>query len=255
MLLLSKVFSQLILPPGGLILLGFTGLIFWKKLWGRILIGLALILFWLISTEPVRDLLTSSLECQYPPLNVEHHSTTHAAIVLLGGGVHQDSLDYQGRDELSSYAMMRTIYAANIAKQTDWDVYATGGTPLTQDAEAEGSIMQRWLVWFGIKKSRIHTEEYANTTWENAVLTKKILSNQGINTIVLVTSAWHMPRSVWCFEQQGLKVIAAPTDYVTKQDPYDLRSFFPRWDALNDSGNAMHEYLGYFWYQLRYTNP
>lgn len=253
MLLLSKSISQLLLPPGGLILLGLIGLIFWQKLWGRTLVGLALVLFWLLSTEPIRDVLTSGLEYQYPPFNVEHSNTSNAAIVLLGGGIQENSLDYQGSDELSRFAMMRTIYAADIAKKTNWDIYTSGGTPLTQNTESEGSIMQRRLTWFGIKPSRIHIENQANTTWENAVLTQKILSKQDIHTVVLVTSAWHIPRAVWCFEQQGLTVITAPTDYLTEQQPYDLRSFLPRWNVLSDSGNALHEYLGFFWYRLKYA--
>jgi len=252
MLLLSKSISQLLLPPGGLILLALLGLIYWRKLWGRLLIALALLSFWLLSTEPIRDMLTNSLESQYPPINIAQARTQHAAIVLLGGGIQEGSLDYQGSDELSRYAMMRTIYAAKIAQATSFDIYATGGTPLTQHAEAEGDIMKRWLLWFGIATSRIHSENKANTTWENALFTKNILQQQNINTVILVTSAWHMPRSVWCFEAQGLTVIPAPTDYLTEQEPYDLRSYLPRWTVFSDSGNALHEYLGIFWYQIKY---
>ncbi len=252
MLLLSKSISQLLLPPGGLILLALAGLIFWRRLWGRSLIALSLLLLWLLSTEPVRDLLTGPLEMQYPALNIEQVPTGHAAIVLLGGGIQENAPDYQGRDELSHYAMMRTIYAAKIAEQNDFPLYSSGGTPLTQNSEPEGSVMKRWLIWFGVEPSRIHAEKRANNTWENASLTKQLLAKQHIDTVILVTSAWHMPRSVWCFEQQGLKVIAAPTDYLTEQESYDVRSFLPRWNVIADSGNALHEYLGLLWYSIKY---
>ncbi len=252
MLLLSKSISQLLLPPGGLILMALLGLIFWKKLWGRVLIGLSLVLFWLLSTEPVRDSLTASLEFQYPAINIEKIRVTKAAIVVLGGGIQENSLDYQGSDELSRFAMMRVIYAAKIARKTGFDVYATGGTPLTQEAESEASIMRRWLIWFGVPSTHIHSENKANTTWENALLTQKMLAQKDINTIILVTSAWHMPRSVWCFQAQGLNIIPAPTDYLTEQEPYDMRSFIPSWNVLADSSYALHEYLGLFWYRLKY---
>ncbi|MDX8384845.1 MAG: ElyC/SanA/YdcF family protein, partial [Ghiorsea sp.] len=173
--------SQLILPPGGLILLAVLGLIFWRKIWGRGLVALALLMFWLLSTEPVRDMLTAPLEMQYPALNIQGIHTQDAAIVVLGGGIQENSLDYQGSDELSRSAMMRAIYAAKIAQQTPFKLYTTGGTPLTQDAEAEGDIMKRWLIWFGIDGARIHAENKANTTWENATLTQAFLKKEGIN--------------------------------------------------------------------------
>ncbi len=252
MLLLSKAMSQLLLPPGGLILLGVIGLIYRHKIWGRSLVLLSLSLFWLLSTEPVRDMLTKPLEFQYPALNIETIKPDNSAIVLLGGGVEANSPEYQGRDELSHRAMMRTIYAAKIAEQHDAPIYATGGTPLAQDMEAEASVMQRWLLWFGVDQARIHMESQANNTWENAVLTQILLAQQNINSIILVTSAWHMPRSVWCFEQQGLTVIPAPTDYISKQKNYDLRSYLPSWSIFADSGDALHEYLGLVWYKLKY---
>jgi len=251
-LLISKVAAQLILPPGGLILLAIVGLIFWRKWWGRGLVGLALALLWLLSTEPVRDALTHPLEFQYPALKVAEIPAGRMAIVLLGGGTYEKAPEYGGKDELRSGVMMRTIYAAKIARATGLHVYATGGKPLTHEAEASGEIMRRWLIRFGVPEAMVHAEVAANTTWENATYIKTLLGRQGIHRIVLVTSAWHMPRSVWCFKKNGLDVIAAPTNYLTKQSAYDVRSYFPRWNVLADSGDALHEYLGLVWYRLRY---
>jgi len=112
--------------------------------------------------------------------------------------------------------------------------------------------MRRWLIRFGVPEAMVHAEVVASNTWQNAVYIKKILEKQGIHRIVLVTSAWHMPRSLWCFKAQGLDVIAAPTDYLTKQATYDVRSYFPHWNVLAESGTALHEYLGLLWYRLRY---
>jgi len=250
MLLLSKAVSQLLLPPGIFILLGIISLVFWKKTWARALLFCSLALMWVLSTEPIRDSLTAPLEFQYAAYNMDASSQGEAAIILLGGGVQENAPDYQGSDELTTHSMMRTIYAAKIAEQTNFNIYATGGTPLTQSAE--GDVMKSWLVWFDIDESRIISENKANTTWENAVLTQVLLNEKGINTIILVTSATHMPRAVFCFESQGLNVIPAPTDYLTNQVDYDLRSYLPRSNVLADSGSALHEYLGFLWYKLHY---
>ena len=243
----------MLLPPGIFILLGLVSLIFWKKGWARLLLAFSLVCLWLLSTEPVRDVLTSPLEFQYAALNIETLAQQNAVIVLLGGGVQKNAPDYHGSDELGQSSMMRTIYAAKISEVSKLPIYATGGSPLSENTEAEGDVMKRWLIWFGIEDANIHSENQANTTWKNAIFTKKLLGEKHINTVILVTSAWHMPRAVWCFEAQGLHVIPAPTDYLTEQVDYDLRSYLPRWNVLDDSSHALQEYLGFLWYKLRYS--
>jgi uncharacterized SAM-binding protein YcdF (DUF218 family) len=252
MLLLTKSLSQLLLPPGGLILLALLGVIFWRRFIGRALVLLSLALLWLLSTEPVRDALILPLEYKYPPLAMQTVPHDNAAIVLLGGGIYENAPEYGGRNALGHFAVMRTIYAADLAKATGLPVYASGGTPLTDANEAEGVVMRRWLIRFGVPAEQAFAESAANNSWENAVYMRRMLQKQGIRQVVLVTTAWHMPRSVWSFEQQGIEVIPAPCDYIAENESYDLRSFLPRWNVLADSGQALHEYLGLFWYRLRY---
>jgi len=251
-LLLGKISSQLLLPPGGVILLGVVGLIFWKRWWGRGLVFLALASLWLLSTEPVRDMLSEPLEYQYTVLDVEHVDREGAVIVLLGGGINENAPEYQGRDGLGRYAVMRTLFAADIARKSDLDIYATGGKPLTETADPEGEIMRRFLLRLGLSERKVFAESASNNTWENAAYMQQMLADKGVERVVLVTSAWHMPRAVWCFEANGMQVIPAPTDFITKQGEYDARSYFPRWTVLADSGQAMHEYLGLLWYRMRY---
>lgn len=251
-LLLGKAVSQLILPPGGLILLAMLGLVYYRRLWGRLLVFLALLLFWLLSTEPVRDALLNPLEQAYAPLQTDHLPTDEKlAIVLLGVGVYEKAPEFEGKDSLSGFAMMRTLYAAELALKTGFDIYPSGGVALSATTETEGAVMQRWLKRFGVAESAIHVEAAARSTWENAMNIKEKIAAQDVSTVILVTTAWHMPRSVWSFERQGLKVIAAPCDYKVEREPYDLRSFLPRWNVFSDSCDGLHEYLGLLWYRLK----
>jgi len=252
LLLISKIVSQLLLPPGGLIVLIGLGALFFKRAWGKGIFVLALLLFWSLSTEPVRDMLTKPLEYQYSALDAKHVDKENTVIVLLGGGVYENAPEYEGKDVLHSYAMMRTLYAARLAKKTGLDVYATGGKPLSVQYDAEGDVMKRFLIEQGLDASHVFAENLANNTWENASLIKVMLEKKGISHVVLVTSAWHMPRSVGCFEAQGLNVIPAPTDYLTKMSAYDVRSYLPAGKAFYDSSLALHEYLGLFFYRQRY---
>lgn len=257
-LLLIKLATQLILPPGGLLLLAFTGLLSRRKWWGRLLLVLSLTALWLLSIAPVRDALTRPLEFATPALqvaqidNLSRLAAGSTAIVLLGGGMDEQAPEYGGENGLKNSALGRTVYAAGLAKQTGLPVYATGGKPLSQADESEAEVMRRWMVLFGVDQAQAFAEQASQNTWQNASYMKPILQAKGISRVVLVTSAWHMQRAIWCFEQQGIKALAAPTDYLTQRKPYDTRSFLPAADVLADSSLALHEYLGIAWYQLRY---
>lgn len=252
-LLLSKALSQLLLPPGCLILLGVIGVVFWKKWWGRAAVVLSFSLLWLFSTEPVRDALLEPLEQQYPAIALSLQQSDRSAIVLLGGGVYEKAPEYGGIDQLAPASLRRTVYAADLAISSGLPVYATGGAPLSENTEPEGRVMRRWLIRLNVPEASVFAESASNNTWENAANLKAILETEGINRIVLVTSAWHMPRAAWCFTQQGFEVLPAPADYIgSGEGDYDLRSYLPHWGVLGDSGLALHEYLGIIWYRLRY---
>ena len=97
-------------------------------------------------------------------------------------------------------------------------------------------------------------------TYQNAVNVKKILSERGIDRVLLVTSAMHMPRSLAIFKHLEINAIAAPTDFlVTKGEIQELSST-PKGAILNllpDSKNlhnftlALKEYIGMVVYRLR----
>jgi uncharacterized SAM-binding protein YcdF (DUF218 family) len=258
-LIITKSISQLLLPPGGLILLALLGLIFWRQLWGRVLLTLALLCLWLLATEPVRDALLSPLENKYSALKMDKlptdlTSSGKPAIVLLGGGIYEKAPEYGGRDMLPGQSLQRTVYAADLAMKTGLNVYSTGGALYPEFTEPEGLIMKRLLMRLGVPKKRIHAETVSRNTWENGANIAAMLKQKGIKKIILVTTAWHMPRSVWVFEKHGLKVIPAPCIYVVEREPYDLRSYLPYWRTLSASADALHEYLGMFWYRFRYSD-
>ena len=252
-MLLSKILALCVLPPGGLFFGMLLGLVFLRKLWGKALLGLCLVLLYALATEPVRDSLTRPLEFQYPVVQTQGLVGDAMALVLLGGGVYEQAPEYGGQDSLHESALLRTFYASKLAKETKLDVYATGGKTLqTEQKDAEGTVMKRILVSWGLKAEHVFAENLANNTWENATRIRDILQKKGIHTVVLVTSAWHMPRSVACFRAQGLKVIPAPTDYLTKMTAYDALSFVPQASVFEDSVRALHEYLGLLFYRVRY---
>ena len=91
----------------------------------------------------------------------------------------------------------------------------------------------------------------SRTTFENAKYAARMLQSEGVERIALVTHAWHMHRSVLAFENQGFKVLPAPTAFTTlRETESGLLALLPNADAMARTRWAMHEMIGLLWYLL-----
>ena len=134
-------------------------------------------------------------------------------------------------------------------------ILITGGQGLNPtNAYAEAELLKRFLIMTGMPETDILTEEKSVNTRENAVFTKEFLGKNGISTdqeFVLITSAFHMPRSEKCFAKVGLKTIPFPVDYYSHDVKYDLPTLlYPRAEALNNWQILFKEFLGLLMYRV-----
>ena len=95
-------------------------------------------------------------------------------------------------------------------------------------------------------------EDQARNTAENAIFSAAILHREGVERVILVTQAWHLKRAMPLFEQQDLRVLAAPTVFEGTADGSTIGDYLPSASALLESYNALHEFVGIGWYALRY---
>ncbi|MDQ6962298.1 MAG: YdcF family protein [Mariprofundaceae bacterium] len=252
--------SILMIPPGLFIVVGLLGCLFYRRKLGRLLIIGSFSCLWLMSTLPVQNFLTHSLESQFSPLpasslKAQRFTGRHdTAIVVLGGGIYAKAPEFEGQHALQGDALMRTIYAADLAKKTGLSVYTTGGK-VGQMHEAEGVVMQRVLIKMGVHPKKVFAEILSKNTWENARNIKAAFKHERIKHIILVTSATHMARAIDSFRRHGLDTTAAPCAYRTKHDSYQFRDFLPNASILQASTQALHEYFGLIWYQIHYDKP
>lgn len=189
----------------------------WRR-WRQGLLALALLLLWLSSTRWVSYSLARSLEWQYLPPDPLPQAE---AIVVLGGGVYP-KLAPRPLLEVNQ-AGDRMIYGAWLYHQglADTILLSGGIVPWLSagEGETEAQSMADLLAMLNVPAEAMLLEEQSRNTYENAVYTREMLAERGINRILLVTSAAHMPRSVKLFEAQGFEVIPAPTDYrITESD-------------------------------------
>lgn len=244
----TQIIERLLLPPGGPILLGFLGLILWKLGLGRRLFVLALLLIWLFSLPVTANWLMAGLE-RYPALNESDIGQADAqAIVVLGGGRYQDTPEYGG-DTVSQRGLLRLRYAAKLARETGLPIIPSGGMPDDlgrAEAEISADILRHEL---GVVVEQIETR--SQTTWENARYTSQLLKKLDLDRVILVTEAFHMPRSMYAFERNGVHPLAAPTHFHYLPDvKSSLLDFLPSGRALFVTADALHEYLGLLWYRL-----
>jgi uncharacterized SAM-binding protein YcdF (DUF218 family) len=216
---------------------------------GLVVTTAGLLAMFLAAITPVHDALLLPLENRYPALSLDA-LPEYDAIVVLGGGTIGGSAELSGRSSPTPEATKRLVYAAMLFRARQAPIFVSGGIVTGHDSEPEAVAARRILSGLGLPDSMIHLEDKSRTTRENAANIASLLIGTGFRNVVLVTSAYHMPRSVLAFTRIGVHVIAAPTDYRVGKAPYGVASFLPSFHALSDSIQALREYLGFVQYSL-----
>ena len=245
--------KQLLLPPGILLLL--LALAWWFRRSRPRLAGCCFALglggMWLMSLPVMVEWGARALETA-PPLAREDWSSLaqHAdAIVVLGSGRERGDPAW-GSDQPTGIGLERQRYAARLAKASGLPVLTSGGLHYgTPPSEAElmavsmrddFGVTVRWK------------EERSRTTWENARMSAEILLPEGIQRVVVVTQAWHMPRAVWSFEKAGFSVVPAPVGFLGQDNARPLGGWMPEFKSVWQSGQLLNEAVGQVGYRLFY---
>ena len=105
-------------------------------------------------------------------------------------------------------------------------------------------IAKRILLSLGVPEDKILIETKSINTTQNAIFSTKILHEHGLSQPILVTSAFHMKRSVLNFAKQGVAVVPYPADYqVTHHPVFHYTKLRPQADALENNVIVLQETL------------
>jgi uncharacterized SAM-binding protein YcdF (DUF218 family) len=245
-----KVLECLLLPPASSLLLIVIGALlgrFWPRI-GRAVLVLGVVWLWLASTPVVAGTLLRSLQSA-EALPATGNLPKADAIVVLAAEADVKGSEYGG-PVIGPMTMQRVRYAAALAKRTSLPVLVSGGRPDRDTAVSLAELMARALEQELTAPVRWR-EEKSENTWDNAVFSAELLRKEDKRTVLLVTSAWHMPRAQHCFEQQGIRVVPAPTAF--RGDALEgPTSLLPHWQAIRDTSLALHEMLGAVYYRVRH---
>ncbi len=249
MFALKHIVSCLLLPPGIFVLLllavSFRSLA--RRRWepGLVAFLLAAALY-ALSIEPVADRLLGGLEARYAiPAEPEGD-----VIVLLGGGVYGEARDLTGVGFPSEEMLPRVVTAARLQRRLDVPVVVSGGKAFDHSA-VEAPVVGRVLADLGVPPGKIVLEGRSRNTSENARYAKGILDAMGLRRPLLVTSAYHMRRSVMAFWKAGVVVTPVPSGFRTwtgKQAGWT--DYMPSAATLLRSAIALREYLALAWIEI-----
>jgi uncharacterized SAM-binding protein YcdF (DUF218 family) len=248
----SKIGWFLIEPSNLFLILATTGLLLLR--FGFLRLGKAISIFSLASTfiigfSPLSNWLILPLETRFPVPDLKGKKVD--GVIVLGGAVQERQTVEHGPLSMND-AGERVVAMADLARRyPDARVIFTGGSGVYSSApRPEAVIAKEHLAALGLAADRVLIETESMNTYENALLSKKLFTPKSGETWLLVTSAWHMPRSVGIFRQVGWDVVAYPVDFRTAGWRDSTRGFATVSDGFNRAEIATHEYVGLLVYWL-----
>ncbi len=234
------------------------GAVLRRPAWRKAALLAAFLLLYLGGNRWVSYALARSLEWRYLPTGEIPQADV---IVVLAGGT--ASAEAPRPTVEVQQAGDRVIYAASLYHQGKAPnlLLAGGRIEWLSTGPEPTSDMAALLEMLAVPASALWYEPGSRNTFESAVNCKKFLDAVGIQRIILVTSASHMPRSVGLFEHQGFEVIPAPTDFIVTRSGWEnlVGGSLKGWplQLIPTSGNLeitslmLKEYFGILVYKLR----
>jgi uncharacterized SAM-binding protein YcdF (DUF218 family) len=220
----------------------------WHRLGRWLLVGgLAALL--VCGLTPLSELLILPLENRFPRPDLARGGPV-TGVIILGGA--EDARSDPPRELAGlNEAAERVTEAVVLARRfPDARVVFAGGSAAMLTTELPESVtMGRLLEALGVAKERTMLESRSRDTYENAVLTKRLIDPGPGQRWLLITSAWHMPRAMGCFRRAGFPVEPWPVDYRTSgRLEIWLNTGVP--EGLRRMDFVMREYVGLVMYYL-----
>ncbi len=214
----------------------------------RFLLFVAILVYYFSSTPFLPYLLLKHLESKYTIPSSEKIKETNYIVVLTARVYHQPDLSLEERFNRESY--IRLIKAIELKKKyPDKKILIVGGN--FKDKKHFGATYYKKLAEkLGIEVQAI--DEPFDTITSARVLKKYIPDPK--QPILLLTSAYHLERSVLLFKKEGFKPIPYPTNYDYKicKPEFSIWDFFPDPTYLEMTTLAVHEYLGLTFYKIKF---
>jgi uncharacterized SAM-binding protein YcdF (DUF218 family) len=232
---LRKLIEAALMPLGFFGLIALAGAVF-RRRW---LVFSAIGGLIALSTPFASRLLMSPLESVWPSASIEAAPVADAAVVLSGGilrGLAGPGIQW-GDDSNRFFSGLDLALAGKVKL-----LVLSAGAPPSHQGVTQGTLLRQASIARGFPADRIVVTRYSLTTEEEA---RAVSELPGIHSILLVTSAYHMPRAALLFQARNLDVLPFPTDQrvlgPVRLSPFSL---IPDSPSLRESEAALREYSG-----------
>jgi uncharacterized SAM-binding protein YcdF (DUF218 family) len=246
MIYLNKILPYLIYP-----ITIITFLLIWAAISRkRLPVILALVLLIITSSPIVSHQMVTYIDGQERKKSIKDIYIADSIVVLsgmIGPIMTKQGVAYEWGDPDRFFGGIELIKAGK-AK----NIIFTGGImPWQKNIQPEGQILAKFAEDFGISSSQIIVTGDVENTRDEAKAVREILTKNNTNKVILVTSAFHMPRASKLFLKEGIEVQTYPVDFragISNITPID---FLPSADAFSSFQFSLRELIGRAYYSFK----
>jgi uncharacterized SAM-binding protein YcdF (DUF218 family) len=246
MIYFHKILPLIASPLFLIIFLIIIGIIFRSN---RITLSSAVILI-IFSLPIISNKLIGYLERDYVIQDISTIDKADA-IVVLSGMVKtikvNDELNYEFNDSVDRILSGIDLFKNNKASLL---ILTKGQLPWSLGIP-EGEYLKNFAINFGVPEQNILLTNNVQNTDQEAKSIKKLL-NSNEASIILVTSAFHMPRAKKVFQAYNIKVTPFAVDFKNSYKKIGFMDFLPSAASFNKSSFVIRELIGRFYYHLKY---
>jgi uncharacterized SAM-binding protein YcdF (DUF218 family) len=239
--ILPLIFSPLMLVIGLIIL----GIIFNLRKFS--LIGVIVLI--LSSLPIISNKFIAYLEKDYQPIEISEIENVDA-IVVLSGMIRvigdEENLKYEFTDSVDRFFAGLDLFNNN---KSPILILTRGKMPWSVGI-AEGEYLKELAIKYGVSEENIILTDEVQNTDQEAKAIKEILTEDA--KIILVTSAFHMPRAEKVFKAANINLIPFPVDFQNSKSKTTMMDFIPSAGSLFDTSHFVREMIGRLYYNLKY---
>jgi uncharacterized SAM-binding protein YcdF (DUF218 family) len=250
--ILSKTIYFILMPFTLLLILFLVAILSKKPLVKNKILLLIFVLFLFLGNAFISN--EALLAWEEAPVPIQDMGKKYDAAIVLTGIT---NFNKSPKDRVyMNKGADRVLHTIQLYKEGYFEkIIISGGSGSLRHPELkESEDLKKIFMFCGIPDSAIIVENNSQNTRENALLSKEIIEKnfKKDDRFLLITSAFHMKRSMACFQKVGLRPDAFPVDYYSHDRQFTLDVLLlPNEKSLHNWRVLIHEVIGYWVYKLQ----
>jgi len=247
MIYLHKLLPLIVSPLGLLISLMLLALLLrrqWPIYWAVLIV---LVCSFPLTARSVWVGLESEYQYQ-PPTTLPKADAVLVLSGMLGGFETEDGYVTEWGDPDRFFVGVQLVKLG----KADRLIFTRGQMPWSE-SPPEGEMLKQKALEMGVSPDQILLTSIVSNTAEESLAVKELMAEYGLTKIILVTSCFDLPRAKLLFDKAGVDTYPYPTDFRAASRDVTWLDFIPSADAFRNTSNGIREYIGRFYYWLKFA--